>query len=387
MKSKFTIFSIISAVFMLSGLLMTQHLDAQDKRFALKTVVIDPGHGGKDPGGVSRDKSTYEKNLVLDIAKRLGGKIKAKYPNVKVVYTRSSDVYVTLNERAEIANRNNADLFISIHTNAAGSSAAKGASVHVLGQSGNPNRDLYASNFDVCKRENSVILLEEDYSTAYQGFDPNSPESFIFFNLMRSSHFENSILFAEEVDRQLRKTRFAVSNYTGIHQDPFWVLWRTSMPAVLLELGFITNESDLRVLKSQDAREDISEKLLSAFSAYKSYYDSSIDTQQQPAPKTVAEPQPAVKPATEPAAKEVKAADEYFGIQIFGLKRILQKGDPSFKGLDVHHVKTSGSDIIRYITGKWPTSAEADRNLESVRKKFPDAYMVQVSGDKITRVK
>lgn len=383
MKLKSTIFLIISAVFMLSGLLMTQHLDAQDKRFALKTVVIDAGHGGKDPGGVSRDKSTYEKHLVLDIAKRLGGKIKTKYPDVKVVYTRASDVYVTLNERAEIANRNNADLFISIHTNAAASTAARGASVHVLGQSGNPNKDLYASNFDVCKRENSVILLEEDYSTAYQGFDPNSPESFIFFNLMRSSHFENSILFAEEVDRQLRKTRFAVSNYTGIHQDPFWVLWRTSMPAVLLELGFITNDSDLRVLKTQDGREDISEKLLAAFSAYKSYYDSSIDTQQQVAQKTVTEAQPAVKPA----AKEVKTADEYYGIQIFGLRRLLQKGDPSFKGLDVHHVKTPGSDIIRYVTGKWQTSAGASKNLESVRKKFPDAYMVQVSGDKITRVK
>lgn len=383
MKLKSTIFSIISAVFMLSGLLMTQHLDAQDKRFALKTVVIDAGHGGKDPGGVSRDKSTYEKHLVLDIAKRLGGKIKTKYPDVKVVYTRASDVYVTLNERAEIANRNNADLFISIHTNAAASTAARGASVHVLGQSGNPNKDLYASNFDVCKRENSVILLEEDYSTAYQGFDPNSPESFIFFNLMRSSHFENSILFAEEVDRQLRKTRFAVSNYTGIHQDPFWVLWRTSMPAVLLELGFITNDSDLRVLKTQDGREDISEKLLAAFSAYKSYYDSSIDTQHQVAQKTVTEAQPAVKPA----AKEVKTADEYYGIQIFGLRRLLQKGDPSFKGLDVHHVKTPGSDIIRYVTGKWQTSAAASKNLESVRKKFPDAYMVQVSGDKITRVK
>ena len=383
MKLKSTIFSIISALFMLSGLLMTQHLDAQDKRFALKTVVIDAGHGGKDPGGVSRDKSTYEKHLVLDIAKRLGGKIKTKYPDVRVVYTRASDVYVTLNERAEIANRNNADLFISIHTNAAASTAARGASVHVLGQSGNPNKDLYASNFDVCKRENSVILLEEDYSTAYQGFDPNSPESFIFFNLMRSSHFENSILFAEEVDRQLRNTRFAVSNYTGIHQDPFWVLWRTSMPAVLLELGFITNDSDLRVLKTQDGREDISEKLLAAFSAYKSYYDSSIDTQQQVAQKTVTEAQPAVKPSV----KEVKTADEYYGIQIFGLRRLLPKGDPSFKGLDVHHVKTPGSDIIRYVTGKWQTSAAASKNLESVRKKFPDAYMVQVSGDKITRVK
>jgi N-acetylmuramoyl-L-alanine amidase len=369
MKRKITILYIIYIFCASVGLLLSESLDAQDKRFALKTVVIDAGHGGKDPGGVSRDKKTYEKNLVLDIAKRFGNKIKAKYPEVKVVYTRSSDVYVTLNDRADIANRNNADLFISIHTNAAGSSAARGASVHVLGQSGNPDRDLYASNFDVCKRENSVILLEEDYSTAYQGFDPNSPESFIFFNLMRSSHFENSILFAEEVDRQLRKTNFAVSNYTGIHQDPFWVLWRTSMPAVLLELGFITNESDLKVLRSQEGRDDISEKLLAAFSAYKTYYDSSIDTEKQ-------------------VLKEVLSVDEsYYGIQVFGLKKMLSPGDAAYKGLDVHPVKTADSEIIRYVAGKWPTSADARKNLESVRKKFPDAYVVKVTGSKVVREK
>ena len=145
----------------------------------------------------------------------------------------------------------------------------------------------------------------------------------------------------------------------------------------------LTEDGVVQGVKTQDGREDISEKLLAAFSAYKSYYDSSIDTQHQVAQKTVTEALPAVKPA----AKEVKTADEYYGIQIFGLRRLLQKGDPSFKGLDVHHVKTPGSDIIRYVTGKWKTSAAASKNLESVRKKFPDAYMVQVSGDKITRVK
>ena len=209
MKRKITILYIMYIFCVSVGLLLSGDLGAQDKRFALKTVVIDAGHGGKDPGGVSRDKKTYEKNLVLDIAKRFGNKIKTKYPEVKVVYTRSSDVYVTLNDRADIANRNNADLFISIHTNAAGSSAARGASVHVLGQSGNPNRDLYASNFDVCKRENSVILLEEDYSTAYQGFDPNSPESFIFFNLcealtLRTVFFSQRRLTVSCVRRTLR---------------------------------------------------------------------------------------------------------------------------------------------------------------------------------------
>ena len=224
-------------------------LSASEKSLKLKTVVIDPGHGGHDPGGISTDRKTYEKTLTLDIAKRLGEKIKAKFPGVKVVYTRTTDVYVTLSDRAAIANRNNADLFISVHTNASPSTSAHGTSVHVLGQSSRPDRDLYAGNLNVCKRENSVMLLEEDYTTAYQGFDPNSPESFIFFNLMTSSHFENSIVFAENVEKQMRTSRFAISGYTGIHQDPFWVLWRTSMPAVLLELGFITNPGDAALMR------------------------------------------------------------------------------------------------------------------------------------------
>ena len=388
MRTKLTILSVF---FILCAALVLQpcgNLEAKGKNLGLKTVVIDAGHGGKDPGGVSRDKSAYEKNLVLDIAKRFGGKIKEKYPDVKVIYTRSTDVYVALNERADIANRNNADLFISIHTNAAASTSAHGASVHVLGQSSNPNRDLYASNLDVCKRENSVMLLEEDYTTAYQGFDPNSPESFIFFNLMRSSHFENSLLFAEEVDRQLRKTKFTVSNYTGIHQDPFWVLWRTSMPAVLLELGFITNSSDLSVLKSQQGREDISNKLLAAFSVYKTYYDSSIDAEKQ---EEMPEAKPDVQPATQQLVitKEAPAAENgtYYGIQIFGLRKILKAGDPAFKGLDVHSVVTPGSEVVRYVSGRWDSASKAKENLDEVRRKFPDAYVVKVTDGIVTRVK
>lgn len=379
MRFKLTILSVFFIISSALMLLPCGSLAAKGKSLGLRTVVIDAGHGGKDPGGVSRDKSAYEKNLVLDIAKRFGGKIVEKYPDVKVIYTRSTDVYVALNERADIANRNNADLFISIHTNAASSTSAHGASVHVLGQSSNPNRDLYASNLDVCKRENSVMLLEEDYTTAYQGFDPNSPESFIFFNLMRSSHFENSILFAEEVDRQLRKTKFTISNYTGIHQDPFWVLWRTSMPAVLLELGFITNPSDLSVLKSQQGREDISDKLLAAFSSYKAYYDSSIDAVKQ-----------AVKPETVQDVTEKTpevASGTYYGIQIFGLKKLLKAGDPAFKGLDVHSVVTPGSEVVRYVSGRWGSASKAVDNLDAVRRKFPDAYVVKVSDGVVSRVK
>lgn len=349
---------------------------ASEKKLGLKTVVIDAGHGGKDPGGVSRDKKTYEKNLVLDIAKRFGRKIQEKHPDVKVIYTRTTDVYLTLNQRAEIANKNNADLFISIHTNASNSSSVHGASVHILGESSNPNRDLYASNMDVCRRENSVILLEDDYSTNYQGFDPTSPESFIFFNLMQNAHYEQSILFASEVDKYLRKTSFAVSNYTGIHQDPFWLLWKTAMPAVLLELGFISNASDLKVLISSNGREDIANKLCAAFTSFKKAYDSSLDM-------TVEESQA----SGSGQITITSSPKDYYGIQIMGLSRVLKPKDPALKGLTAEAIKVDGKVFYKYVTGKWETAEQARKNLATVRKKFPEAFVVSVSGRKVTRVK
>ena len=196
MNIKYTYILLISFVFLCSG----TSAPAQQKgsQLKLKTVVIDPGHGGKDAGCVSKDRKTYEKNLTLSISKLFGQKIKEAYPDVKVIYTRTTDKYVTLNERADIANRNKADLFVSIHINSVQQTSPSGFSVHILGQSSSKNKDLFASNMDVCRRENSVILLEEDYSTKYQGFDPNDPESFIFFTLMQNAFYEQSLLFAAD---------------------------------------------------------------------------------------------------------------------------------------------------------------------------------------------
>lgn len=247
---------------------------AQDLR--LKTVVIDPGHGGKDPGCVSRDKKTYEKNLVLEISKLFGEKIKKAYgDSVAVYYTRSTDVFVPLAQRADFANRKNADLFISIHINAVkNNNSASGHSAHVLGASSDPNRDLMANQLDIVKRENSVILLEEDYQTKYQGFDPNDESSAIFMTLMQSAFYEQSIFFAYLCEEELGKGPLKVKK--GVHQDPFYVLWRTSMPAVLMELGFISNDSDLAVLRSESGREKIAEGLFRAFKTYKKNYDESL---------------------------------------------------------------------------------------------------------------
>lgn len=392
------IYKILLSVLLIS---LPLRIDANDKSLGLRTVVIDAGHGGKDPGGVSKDRKTYEKNLVLDIAKRFGQKIKEKYPDVKVIYTRSTDVYITLNERAAIANRNNADLFISIHTNANDSPSVHGASVHILGQSRDPKRDLYAGKMDVSKRENSVILLEEDYSTDYQGFDPNSPESFIFFNLMQNAYYEQSVLFASKVDEYLRKTDFAVSSYTGIHQDPFWLLWKTAMPAVLLELGFISNPGDLKVLSSTAGRIDIADKLLAAFSSFKTAYDASLNAQgpqissaEVRVDKT--EPVKTEPVNTEPVKtqtaktetlKAEPAPQSYYGIQIMGLGRLLKNGDPAFKGLDVNAVKAADSNIYKYVAGPYQDKDVALKMLQDVKRKFPEAFLVKVEGTTVTRLR
>ena len=224
-----------------AALLLAIPVPAQDQtaQMRLTTVVIDPGHGGKDAGCISRDKKTYEKNITLDIGKRLAKKIEAAYPDVKVKMTRSEDVFVELENRAVIANKANANLFISIHVNSVEKgTTANGYSIHCLGQSARKGNDLYSKNLDLVKRENSVILLEDNYQTTYQGFDPNDPQSSIIFSLMQNAHLGNSLTFAEDVAQAMGSS--PIKNSRGVSQDPFWVLWRTAMPSVLVEVGFIT---------------------------------------------------------------------------------------------------------------------------------------------------
>lgn len=242
---------------------------------SLDCVVLDPGHGGKDPGAVSKDKKTREKDLVLKIANLIGQKITRGYnDSVKVYYTRTSDVFVPLQERADFANEKKADLFISIHINAAYRTAPSGHSAHILGASSNPEKDLMAGQLDVCKRENSVITLEDDYHTKYEGFNPDDDASYIFMTLMQGAFYEQSIYFAALVEESLTPGPIKVRR--GVEQNPFYVLWKTAMPAVLLELGFISNSEDLAVLRSEASREKIASEIYEAFREYKSNYDESM---------------------------------------------------------------------------------------------------------------
>lgn len=355
-------------------LLLTALLPARSDNLGLKTVVIDPGHGGKDPGSISRDNKTQEKTLTLDISNKLAALIREGFPDVKVVMTRSKDKYITLDGRAETANRANADLFISIHVNSAPSTKPHGSSIHVLGQSQNKDRDLFAYNMDVCMRENSVVLLEEDYSTKYQGFDPSDPESYIFMQLMQNAYLEQSLEFARLCSEKL--VTGPIKSTKGVGQDPFYVLWKTSMPSVLVEVGFLSNENDLTVLRQDANRTKIAQKLFEAFKSFKTRYDASISVESAEAPKPGgAEPKAKAeeeKPATNPSTTPAKVTR--YGVQVFSLKSTLPKGDPRLLGYEPVIIK-SGS-LNKYVIGVSDTRGEAEKKFQSIRKKYPDSFIV-----------
>ena len=363
------------------------HLSGQNpvNELGLRTVVIDPGHGGKDPGAPGKTSKTSEKHLVLSISRQLGDKIKQAYPDVKVVYTRSTDVFVELKERVNIAKRNKADLFISVHCNSNDSSQPYGASVHILGPKSNNKKnqkDYFAASQSVAQRENSVMLLEDDYKTSYQDFNPESAESVISNSLLWSANYGSSLMLAAEMDQAFRKSPFRVSGYTGIHQDIFYLLWATNMPSVLLELGFISNPSDYKYLSSADGQEKIAQRLFEAFKTYKTNFDASMNVVSEPVSLPVELETPAE------AKPEVQVSGVHYGVQIMGLGRILKKGDSALKGLDVEILPPAeGGKIYKYVAA-WSDSLEgAASQLSAVRKKFPDAFLVKVEGNDVSRVK
>ena len=387
------LYTAILAILMFCGM---THASAQNSvnDLGLKTVVIDAGHGGKDPGAPGKTAKTAEKHIVLSVSKLLGDKIKAAYPDVKVVYTRSTDVFVELKERVNIAKRNKADLFISIHCNSNNSPKPYGASVHILGpKSNNKNnqKDYFAASQSVAQRENSVMLLEDDYKTSYQDFNPQSAESVISNSLLWSANYGSSLMLAAELDGAFRKSPFRESAYTGIHQDIFYLLWATNMPSVLLELGFISNPSDYAYLSTADGQEKIAQHLFNAFKTYKTNFDASMNVTSAPLeiPEVKKEEPKKEEPKTEkvetPSAEKTSV---HYGVQIMGLGRKLQANDPAFKGLSVHAVPpAAGSTVYKYVAAWSETLDGAKSQLASVRKKFPDAFLVMIEGNTVSRVK
>ena len=361
---------------------------AQKKAF---TVVIDAGHGGHDPGAMG--KLTQEKKLNLEVSQRLEQQIKLHHPDVKVVMTRKNDVFLTLQQRADIVNKNNADLFICIHTNAAENRNVTGTETFVLGV------DKMQSNLDVAMRENAVMLLEDDYQTTYEGFDPNSVDSYIMFELMQDQYIDQSLNFATLVQHQF--TDIGRSD-RGVRQAGFWVLHKSACPSVLIEMGFISNINEEKYLASDKGKEDITNSIYQAFEQYKSAYDrkhgivKASQAESKPAEVKADKPaeakadKPAEAKATKPeeAAKpaEAKADKPVYKVQIFSTLKPVPAGDPTFRGLKNCQCTKDGK-FYKYTYGEdadYQTILDIQQELKT---KFKDCFIVAFLGNKQIPVK
>jgi N-acetylmuramoyl-L-alanine amidase len=250
----------ILVVGFISGVLLLSSFSVLNKRdYKVKKVVIDAGHGGKDPG--CQGKSAKEAEISLKVALALGKFISDGYDDVKVIYTRDKNEFIELHDRAGLANKNNADLFISIHCNA-GNPAANGHETYTMGL------HTSNSNLEVAKRENEVILKEDNYLEKYDGFDPNSPVAHILFANFQNAFIENSLQFASKVEDNL----FASAGHKkrGVKQAGFLVLWKTTMPSALVEIGYLTNKEEEQFLMKEENQQNIAEGIYNAFKQYKS---------------------------------------------------------------------------------------------------------------------
>lgn len=346
--------------------------------YKIKTVVIDPGHGGHDAGCLGA--SAKEKHIALDIALKLGKQIETHYPDVKVIYTRTKDVFVELHERAAIANRAKADLFICIHANASESPSAFGTETFVMGL------HKSAENLAVARRENSAILYEKDYKTRYDGYDPNSPEAHIIFNLFQKAYMEQSLLFASKLQNEFEE--YAGRFNRGVKQAGFLVLYRTAMPAVLIETGFLTNKAEEKYLLSEKGQNDIAVSIYRAFLSYK------IDMESSGADFSV--DKPALPPLKDDSFKTIPKRDTLktvpFNPAILKESKkdtvktgaILPEKKPDSKPLKEEEIKAFAVDSLKPAKNPVPSSAvnkpQPDSKKTEPASPVPDEfyYTVQI---------
>ena len=327
----------------------------------IQTIVIDAGHGGKDTGALG--KVTTETAINLAVALKFGNYIKENLPDVKVVYTRDKDKFVELSERAAIANRNNADVFISIHCNSTEvANSANGAETFVMGESKNEK------NLEVAKKENAAILLE-DNTEAYDNFDPNSTEAYIIFSLAQSMYQNQSLILADKVQQQFAKKG---RNDRGVQQAGFLVLWKTSMPSILVELGFINHTKEEEFLNSERGQNQMALALYRAFEEYKREFEAEnhVSSHVSDKPKTTEK-------------KAAISSDTYFSVQFSTLNKKVPVTDPAFKGVkEVEVYDYNGA--YRYISGRFQSKAEAEARQAEVRKLgYKDAFVIAfVNGER-----
>ncbi|NLZ94693.1 MAG: N-acetylmuramoyl-L-alanine amidase [Bacteroidales bacterium] len=360
MRRKKTYILLTLIPFLLMGFVKTTFA----QRNQTFTVVLDPGHGGKDPGAVGA--ISKEKDIVLSVAKKLGNIINANHNDVKVVYTRSTDKFVPLHERPKTAHKAKAQLFISLHCNALDRrrTSPQGVETYILG--------LHRSkdNLEVAKKENSVIEYEDNYETKYQGFDPNEPESYIIFEFMSNKFLEQSLNFASLTQNEL--VNGAKRTNRNVRQAGFLVLRETGMPSVLIELGYISNRNEERYLNSENGQNALANSIYKAFTEYKKEYDkrnkyavlgnsntnTNLDSNHH-----------------QPAASESNSQTEY-RIQFLTSPKKHKAGARAFKGLKNIEYYEDGNSY-KYTYGSSINENDLLPILREVKTKFKDAFIVE----------
>jgi N-acetylmuramoyl-L-alanine amidase len=349
-------------------------LFAQQNHSALKKdwiVVIDPGHGGLDPGALG--SSIKEKEVVLGIALKLGSLIEKNFDDVKVIYTRDKDIFIPLDQRAEIANKNHADLFISIHANWFQKKTSYGTETFVMGPHKND------ANFEVAKLENSVITLEEDYSTKYEGFDPKSLDSYIIFTLLQTTYQDQSLYLAKLIQDEFREKAKRFDR--GVKQAGFWVLWKTTMPSILVETGFLSNEQEEKYLKSEEGQTYLASAIFRAFREYKESIERSSNFE------SIDKSEIDLKNSIESPEKiNFDNSELYFKVQVFSSRKPITADADYFKNF---------TDVEEFKSGKWFKYAVGKENsykniislCSEVKKIYPDAFVIAIKNGEIIPLK
>ena len=329
------------------------------------TLVIDAGHGGHDAGALGT--FSKEKNINLNVALAFGRLVENNCPGVNVIYTRKTDVFIPLHQRADIANRNKADLFISIHTNALPKGAkAMGLETYTLGM------HRASDNFDVAKRENSVILIEKDYKQHYEGFDPSSSESYIMFEFLQDKNMAQSVELAKMV--QKRTCAAAARPNKGVKQAGFLVLRETSMPSCLIELGFISTPSEEQFLNSDEGIANMGRGIYQAFCDYLAKYDKSFTVPFNPEVSETKEDN-----KEQPQPEEVKDEAPVFKVQILTSNVKLKSGSRQLKGRDDADFYKDGN-IYKYTVGASTNYNEIYRLRKQLLDQFPEAFIIAFKG-------
>ena len=357
---------------LLGCILGVSSLKAQRGQF---TVVIDAGHGGKDPGAMAHGYK--EKDIALAVALKTGSKIKANHPNVRVLYTRDRDVFVGLQARSDFANRHKASLFISIHLNSSTSGSAYGTETYVIGMNKQSN------TLNVAMRENKAMLLESDYKTTYRGFDPTNAESYIIFDLMQEAYINRSIDIAKFVERQYKNNG---RTSRGVRQEGLWVLSQSAMPSILTEIGFISNANDAAYLGSESGQEEVAGAISRAFTKF---YDSkskvgrehsTADNSEQTAPAEVSSSSSRSSQRNNPTTKTEKKENEgqhTFRVQFMTDRTKIDTSDKQFRSLHESIYREQSGKVWLYLAGKFSKLEEAKRYLQTLKKKYPDAFIVR----------